>query len=517
VNRLRFVVNQTFKWITASCVYNLSVMRSGTVISPGKVFKLLFALLLSAQANGLWAGQPAVWPPAVRAQQDDASVLYLPVIQSGNLPESTNALPIINAPYFANTMRFSEAAIFWFGEITPQLNYTDVRLGFTESDLFVRLTIFDRLLWYDPQPDPITLLAWDAASLYLSLDPAPGSQVDGNVYRFDGQLTWWEAQGDFQAAYRGNGGAWEPASLGYSIDTGWRGNAPNDMQDDRGWVITYRIPFASLGYLGKPPDGSLLRLGVVVYDRDDAASTPIAPQGWPQGMHAGQPNTWGYLRFSLPGYVSPAASDLETVTIRHNLNGAVVPDASVGGDTVCGAGLDFWSEWGEANYAGKVHFNIQNQADVADWPCFSKVYITFPLDQLPAGKEIYSATLTLHQFGGSDPSQAQPSLIQVLVIEENWDEGTITWNNAPLAVENVSQTWVAPLTGELVWPGVPWHWDLSRAVAEVYEAGGPLRLVLYSADSAMHSGKYFSSAERDKYLAEARPTLRVTYGDPSGQ
>ena len=26
-------------------------------------------------------------------------------------------------------------------------------------------------------------------------------------------------------------------------------------------------------------------------------------------------------------------------------------------------------------------FNIQNQGNVADWPCFSKVYIAFPLNQ----------------------------------------------------------------------------------------------------------------------------------------
>jgi len=26
------------------------------------------------------------------------------------------------------------------------------------------------------------------------------------------------------------------------------------------------------------------------------------------------------------------------------------------------------------------HVNVQNQSDISDWPCFSKYYVTFPLD-----------------------------------------------------------------------------------------------------------------------------------------
>ncbi len=65
----------------------------------------------------------------------------------------------------------------------------------------------------------------------------------------------------------------------------------------------------------------------------------------------------------------------------------------------------------------------------------------------------FQLSSVLHQFGGSDPTQAYPSLIQVFTIGQNWDESTITWNNAPLAFENVSQAWVNPTTFP-GWPGI---------------------------------------------------------------
>ena len=48
-----------------------------------------------------------------------------------------------------------------------------------------------------------------------------------------------------------------------------------------------------------------------------------------------------------------------------------------------------------------------------------------------------SATLTLYQFGNSNPQGAEASRIQVLTVGEDWNEATITWNNAPLALESI--------------------------------------------------------------------------------
>jgi hypothetical protein len=57
------------------------------------------------------------------------------------------------------------------------------------------------------------------------------------------------------------------------------------------------------------------------------------------------------------------------------------------------------------------------------------------------------------------------------------------------------------------------NWDIARAVAEAYTAGEPLRLAIYSADDAMHSGRYFYSSDLEEYGAAGRPTLTIMWGD----
>jgi hypothetical protein len=203
------------------------------------------------------------------------------------------------------------------------------------------------------------------------------------------------------------------------------------------------------------------------------------------------------------------------------LNGAVVPDVGVGGTigNLCPGSANFiWNQWGNANFSGATGVNIQNQGNLGDWPCFAKYYLTFPLSGLPAGKSIQSATLTLHQWGGSDPGTARPSLLQALTVAEDWSENSITWNNAPLALENVGQTWAGVVDdcgapGGTAWPCVARQFDVSRAVALSYAAGLPLRLAIYEADLALHSGKYFTTSDEAAWNAAGRPTLTVVWGE----
>jgi len=425
----------------------------------------------------------------------------------------------VNAPYFDGEVSFPETAIFWFDQVDGTSNYADVRVGYNDSHLYLRLAAFDRWLWYDTTPSADDLTAWDAVSLYLNLDGNEGEAPDANAYRFVGQLNWWEERGPFQTAYRGDGSGWLSAAVPFTTTSGWRGNAPNhNERDDRGWALAFRIPFAGLGLSGPPPEGTVWGMAITLHDRDDEVGTAIADQVWPETADADRPSTWGQMAFGLPTYALPLATARGAITIRHKLNGAVVPDVAVGGTTgavggttgnLCPGDANYiWNEWGNDNFAGAPDFNIQNQADVADWPCFAKYYVTFPLSAVPSGKVIVSATLTLHHWGGSDPSQAEPSLIQVLTVAEDWDESTLTWNNAPLAAENVAATWVDVDTSSS-WPGTPCTWDVSGAVAEAYASGAPLRLALYEADSAYHSGKYFVSSDTGDWNAEGRPTLTV--------
>jgi hypothetical protein len=424
----------------------------------------------------------------------------------------------VNAPYFDGAVRYPETAVFWFGRVTTGSNAVDVRVGYRQRALEVDLTVFDRRLWYDQSPSPGDLTAWDSATLYLDTDGDTGTVPDSHSYRFDAQLSWWEDRAPYQAAYQGNGGGWSAASLPFVAQTAWRGDRPNNQIDDRGWTLSYEIPFSNLGVSEPPPPGTVWGLGLVVHDRDDGGGSPLADAVWPLTLAPQQPATWGQLFFGMPTYDPPATTPGGTFIVRHGLNGATVPDADVGGNSNCGeaAAPGYFPTWGDLNYSGTQWLNIQNQGDVADWPCFSKYYVTFPMHSLPAGATITSATLVLHQFGnagaGWNPGP-QPSLIQVLTVGEDWNESTLTWNNAPLALENVAAAWVDPFQGSPPPAGVPRQWDVSRAVAQAYAAGQPVRLVLYEADYATHSGKYFRSSDFNETEQDKRPTLIVTWGN----
>ena len=91
---------------------------------------------------------------------------------------------------------------------------------------------------------------------------------------------------------------------------------------------------------------------------------------------------------------------------------------------------------------------------------------------------------------------------------------TIHWNNAPLAQENVAATWIYPITQSVPWPGDPYDWDATQAVAEAYAAGHPVSLAIYGSDTAQHSSKYLTSSETGDWNAEGRPTLTVAWGRP---
>ncbi len=457
----------------------------------------------------------ALAAPTLAVVASAPNTLYLPLVAGSLAGTGPASAPRVNAPYYPVTnldRRFGELAIFWFGAVTPTRNYADVRIGHNDTELYVYVAVFDRRLWYDYSPEVTDLDAWDAVTLFL--DPAPASSLDASSHQFVAQLSG-DGGSAYQAAYRASRGSWSAATTPFTTRPGWRGEQLNDDTDDRGWAMTFRVPFASLGLSERPSLGTTWRMAVVLHDRDDLAGSPIVDQVWPPGANLSAPLSWGTLGFGVPGYTPPTTTSREIIVIRQGLGGAVVPDAAVGGGTVCGDGLDFWREWGESTRdAGKGDFNVQNQSDVADWPCFSKYFVTFPLNTLPPGRAVVAASLVLHQFGNSDPSQARPSLIQVQTISENWTEQTLSWNNAPLATENVGSGWVDPLVGAPDWPGVRRELDVTRAVANAYALGGPLRLALYSADSDYHSGKYFVTSDTGDWNVVARPTLIVTLGTP---
>ena len=422
----------------------------------------------------------------------------------------------VNAPYFgpADTFNNKEAAIFWFGKVNTSDNYADVRIGYNDNELIVYLAVFDNRLWTDEARDPNAIERWDSSTLYLDTSAGPVS-LSLSSYKIAAEL----ANLDIALRHdsRGNGTGWSDAALNLTAKPGWRGGGFNQGQDTRGWTMLYRVPFASLGST-KPAPGTEWRIGMAVHDRDDAAGTAISDKLWPETFADAQPSSWGRLVFGLPSYSPPGTASTQSVEIAHKRNGALVPDGQVGGGAICGDGTDFWTQWGEVVNTSSPNVNVQNQVDVADWPCYSKYYITFPLDQIPAGQSVVSASLTLWQMGNAGATGlAKPSLIQIMSLSEDWDANTLNWNNAPLALENVGRAWVDPMPSFTDWESVPARtWDLSYAVAQAYASGGPLRLVLYSADEDYHSGKYFVSSDTGDWNDKHRPVLKVSFGTADG-
>lgn len=437
---------------------------------------------------------------------------------AGAMETEAVLLPRINAPFFAGEIPFEQTAIAWFGQLSPDQNFTDIRVGYNSSQLYVYLAIFDRHLWYDENPKRATLTQWDAVTLLL--DTATNkTRPTRTAWRFVAQL-YGEPSASRRAVWRGSASGWKAVTVPFQAKPGWRGNALNNNDDtDRGWAMGFTIPFSSLGLSATPAQGTTWRMAVIVHDRDTRQGPPFADQTWPPGALADNPATWGFLRFGLPTY-TVRATPRGTISIRRpTQNHRSVPDADVGGASAnqCpGDEYFIWNEWANRNYGRSPDFNIQNQSDVADWPCFARYYITFPLDAVPAGKVIVSATLTLYQFGhAGGPGEARPSWIQVLTTRGDWQEDTITWNNAPLAYENIGGSWVDVVRDWPGWPGIPRTWDVSYAVADAYTRGQPLRLVLYEADLAYHSGKYFVSSDTGDWNTAGRPRLDIVWGNPT--
>lgn len=442
------------------------------------------------------------------------SLSYLPLIALGATSNTAQGVRQVNIPYFPQEVVFDETAVFWFGRVTRSENYADVRVGYTPTELFVHVAILDRILWYDASAPIEDLTAWDAVSLLIDLNGNQGKAPTAQSFKFIGQLSWHESRANYQAVYQGDGSSWKKMNLPFSTEVGLRGSA-NDTDRDSGWRLTYHIPFTSLGLISPPVSQSVWGLAVAVHDRDDSSGTAIPDKLWPETMVSDQPRSWGRLVFGLPSTEASVLEPQGSLIIRQGLDGASVPDGEVGGATNCGSGMDKFTEWGNANYAGIDRINVQNQYDVSDSACFSKYYITFPLDRIPTGKDILSARLVIYQFGnagGGQWGEAPGSWIQVFTVAEDWDEATLTWNNAPLAMENVSRAWVPWLADYPGAAGLPREWDVTRALSQAYASGVPLRLALYSADSARHSGKYFWSS--DYSLEDSRPALIVSWADP---
>jgi len=435
----------------------------------------------------------------------------------------------VNIPYFTSDVTWAESAIFWFGknEVTdpgvPGRNYADVRVAYTANALRVLVTVVDYYLWYNTNPQPgDDLTQYDAAAIYLDINHDRATAPQNDDYTFLIAARHWPNNDapQYRRQARGTGAGWDNTWNGDWIDYSgmqWDCNpGPNSnvCGIDYGWAGGFTIPWAALGLQGPPDDGTVWGLGGVLYDRDDQPPAGyVTPETWPENLDTSSPNTWGEIHFGYVDYQPPAAILSGTTVIR-----AVSPvDNTVEDSWMGGGGWCYGGHMGhdEENHGDNEALFVGSETAPTHFPCFNKSYLRISLDSIPPGKVIISATLTLHLWGNAgDPGLAQPSWVSLFTITDPWEEMVIHWNNAPLAQENITASWIYPLTEFPGWPGIPYDWDATQAVAEAYAEGRPASMAIYGSDSEQHSSKYLTSSETGDWNVESRPKLTVVWGDP---
>jgi hypothetical protein len=433
----------------------------------------------------------------------------------------------VNMPHFSSDIDWAETALFWFGKNeqgVPSRNYTDVRIAYTDQALHVRATIVDYYLWYnvDPTKDD-DLTKYDAVAIYLdtNFDQATAPQTDDYTFLVGAHHWPNENATQYHRQARGTGTDWDHGWTGEWTDyeaMQWYCNPGpnnNDCGIDYGWSTIFIIPWETLGRSGPPEKGTLWGLGIRLYDRDDQPPAGyVAPEHWPETLAQNRPETWGELHFGYTEYDRPAVTFEGSTVIRAiSPQDNSVQDAWMGGGGTCSGGHEGGTE---INHGDDTGLYVGTETAPTHFPCFNKSYLRFSLDAIPRGKEIISASLTLHLWGhAGDPGQAYPSWVHLFTVTDPWEEMSIHWNSAPLPQENIAATWVYPYSGDSSnpdWPGDPYTWDATQAVAEAYTKGQPVSMALYSSDKDQHSSKYLTASETGDWNTEGRPTLTVFWG-----
>lgn len=438
----------------------------------------------------------------------------------------------VNIPYFPGTVNESQSAIFWFGQNEwyqdiPGRNYVDVRLAYSPAGLYVRATVIDYYLWYKANAQiSDDLTRYDALAIYLDTghDRAATPQADDYYFLVGLHGDSGPDTPQYRRQAQGAGTGWDTTwSHNWSDYSGWqwsdRGPNDNSGNIDYGWVGGGTIPWSAFGLTGPPAENTVWGLGVLLYDQDQSSSSPVLQENWPETFQANQPATWGEVHFGLPHYTPhPAVGRHNTLIRAATPQDNTVEDAWMGGGGWCNSGHEGHTE---ENHGNDQQLFIGSEIQPTHFPCYNKSYLRFALNSLPAGKAILSATLTLHQWGGANVDAGTSSYVWLSSVMDPWQEMSIHWNNAPLAQENLSLTRIPPKTTPLVWPGDPYTWDATQAVAEAYQAGQPVSFAMYDSTTGRDSSKYLIASETGlgdgtpNWNIEGRPRLDIVWGDPA--
>ncbi len=350
----------------------------------------------------------------------------------------------INAPYLASGAGLEQAAIAWFGQVDNTNNYADIRVFYRDESLRIFLNIFDRRLWFDTSPTQDTLEAWDAATLLLDTGSG-GPNPSATSHRFVAQLN--NSPGSRPVPDRVSGRRLRldsSATTEFTSIAGWRGDGVNSGAEARGWSVRFDIPFASLGTNVPPAADGCVAHGPRAARpgrRRRAARFRTRPGRSTQTGSGRLPGV--NLRSTCAATHRPLPRPVESTTVRNGLDGAVSRRTPMSADTAPAASP-------MSPTSSTVGATPTMQATISSTYKISRTLPTGPVSPSIMSRSRWTVclldgpsrtgTLTLHLFGnagqGATP-EPQPSLVQALTVADNWNESTVTWNNAPLAAENV--------------------------------------------------------------------------------
>jgi hypothetical protein len=246
----------------------------------------------------------------------------------------------------------------------------------------------------------------------------------------------------------------------------------------RGWTAARVIPWASLG--GKPQLGDEWPMSFTVCRERWASATDCAANGY----------TWaGVLRWGLPNYSGASVAGMQYIDVP------ITDAAMVGGGVNCGYNhdADYFATWGDSTtpIVGKQINAAQNQGDTADWPCYTRSLYRWAAPSLPPGAAVVSATLTLNQWGnaGYGPQNNQTTTVELWDVDGQWDAATVTWDNAPRPVENITRAPMAAISWQcpnnFCADAVPVTFDVTELVKR-----GANDAMAYTQAWDYHSGRY---------------------------
>jgi len=150
--------------------------------------------------------------------------IYLPLVLrgAGTAPARKSMCLSLSIPWAQNSPVWPSSGS---GRSRPSRTTRTSSAAYTASELVVYVAIFDRRLWFNPDPSPSTLTSWDAVTLFLHLEGNVGSAPTPSSYRFIGGLSNGDRSGRYQTAEQGTGTGWAARSISFTALAGWRGSA----------------------------------------------------------------------------------------------------------------------------------------------------------------------------------------------------------------------------------------------------------------------------------------------------